>query len=363
MISTSTSSSAERHLAILAVTDGEQCRQKQPQPLPRFSPTEQVVQQLIDYLPDGLLLLNHASNIELISRCFFSLFGLDYEPAHWLNQPAQALWSRVQPFVASPAGLFDQVSSISHTNGPTCHEQLTLYCGTVLSCEAAPAADGGWLLRLRDVSEQQHQLKELQSIACIVEPSPNLVVRIGANKQQLYANPAARRLGGSLPRAQRVKVQHQLRAGAIAAFIQAKPLPMEVKIGELTFNVSAVPFPEKAYVDLYFNDITERELVRRQLHEHQLFMEQVLDTIPALVFVRDAEQNFVFQNQATQNALQATPLANGQIPAPDSQSAQELAEYAAVDAQVLATGEEVTLEETLTLANGITQWYHTVKRP
>ncbi len=202
-----------------------------------------------------------------------------------------------------------------------------------------------------------------ESISRIPDENPNPIVRIGANAQQLHANAAAKALGRSLSRAEQVRVQRQLRAGTAASLAQQLPHQVEVEIGKQVFCISVVPLPTEGYVSLYFADITEREAIRRELHEHQDFMQQVLDTIPTMVYVRDPEQKIVFRNQAMASLTQASPFVPGVPPAPDSLAARELARYAANDARVLATSEEVASEDWLTLADGSVRWFYTVKRP
>ena len=211
--------------------------------------------------------------------------------------------------------------------------------------------------------ESSQQLGPLRSAYCIPDENPHPIMRIGADARQLYANAAARQLGRRLSRAEQVRVQRQLRAGAAAALAQASIHEVIVPVGESVFSVSVVPLPEEGYVNLYFADITEREAIRRQLHEQQDFMQQVFDTIPTIVYVRDAQHNIVFQNHAMTALVAASPFAKAQPPAPDSVAAGELALYANNDARVLATGREVATEESLTLADNSTKWFYTIKRP
>ena len=324
-----------------------------------------VVAQLTQYLPTGLLLLDASGRVELVTDRFLTLLNLAAEPGAWAGWTGAALLGAAQQQLLAPTDVFADLHEPAPPTAPPRQRLLHLRHGPVLSCEVVPAAGGAWLLSLRDVSAEQRRLGELEAIGGIPERSPNPVVRLGADQQQRYANAAARHLGLGQPRAERVRLQRLLRARAAAALAgQADELPVEVSLGARMFKVSAVAVPARGYVDLYFNDITEREAVRRQLHEHQLFMEQVLDTIPTIVFVRDAEQRFVFQNQAMQTLVRASPVPPD--PAhidPDSQLARELAEYAAIDQLVLSTGAEVAREEQFTLADGTPHWFYTVKRP
>ena len=200
-----------------------------------------------------------------------------------------------------------------------------------------------------------------QALAYLPDENPSPVVRIGVNLQQLYANSAARALGSHLTRAERVRVQHVLRAGTRKALAQGMPELLAIQVGRYTFDVSVMPLPGQRHANLYFADVSEREAARLQLRENQQFMEQVLDTIPAAVMVRDAAQQLVFGNQAMHALWEISPF-NGPRPLPP-QTITELKDSAALDAQVLATGEEVTLEESLTLSDGSTRWFYAVRRP
>ena len=93
--------------------------------------------------------------------------------------------------------------------------------------------------------------------------------------------------------------------------------------------------------------------------EQQEFMQQVLDTNPSAIYVRDAEGRFVFSNRAMAQLSGA-----GHAPErPEAEQARDAARYAAGDDLVLATGQEITSEDRLPLATGEMRWFHSVKRP
>jgi PAS domain S-box-containing protein len=219
--------------------------------------------------------------------------------------------------------------------------------------------------RIRELTDALARAREaeqlVESLNRLRDENPNPIVRIGANLQQQFANAAARRLGQSMSRAEQVRVQRQLRAGVQAALGQEGEHREEVVIGERIFDVCVVPFAAGSYANLYFSDVTEREAARQQLREHQQFMEQVLDTIPTVVLVRDAQQHLVFGNQAMRTAWLASPF-SGPRPLPP-QTLAELHRSAELDAQVIATGEDLALEESLTLNDGSMRWYYAVRRP
>ncbi|WP_345127101.1 ATP-binding protein [Hymenobacter antarcticus] len=233
---------------------------------------------------------------------------------------------------------------------------------TSLDNSSALAAAKQRIRELTEALDRAHQAEQqVESLNRLRDENPNPIVRIGANLQQQFANAAARRLGLGMARAEQVHTQRQLRTGVQAALAQGAEHREVVIVGARIFDVCIVPFEQGSYANLYFSDVTEREAARQQLREHQEFMQQVLDTIPTVVFVRDTEQKLVFQNQAMLNLVEASPFAKPVPPTPESLA--EVARYAAIDTQVRATGQEMAREESFTLADDSTSWFYTVKRP
>ena len=92
--------------------------------------------------------------------------------------------------------------------------------------------------------------------------------------------------------------------------------------------------------------------------EQQEFMQQVLDTNPSAIYVRDEQGRLVFSNEAMMQlagAGQLTlaspwPVVGERIPATG-------------DDLVLATGQEIMSEDHLTMTTGEGRWFHSVRRP
>ena len=348
---------AERRIQVLTA-DQERVRR-----------ADQMVEHISDRLCEGLILLDATGSIVMATRSFGRLLGLGEDSAAWHGRSVAYLVAQVQPLLAAPLDLASWATPHSQKLKTAQYELFRLRNGQVLACEIMPApagagAGGITLITLRDVSEQQRLLADVKLISCIPEQNPSPIVRIGANRQQLYANPAARLASRDLSRADQVQVQQRLRTAAATALAQAAPHQVEMAMGERAYTVSVVPFPQEGYVNLYFTDITERDAVRLQLRVQQQFMQQVLDTIPSTVYVRDADQKLVFQNRAMEVLVAATTsIQPTDVPVPSSVADQEMASYAEADIQVLATGEEVTTENQLTLPNGLVNWFYTIKRP
>ncbi len=333
-----------------------------------------LVDQLVEHLAgrphEGLILLDVAGNVVLATRRLFRLLGLPDAPEAWQGKSAFRLAARVQPLLAAPRSLLSWLDKEPQKFKTARQEFITLHTGAVLACEIMPApAEAGpvgtTLLTLRNVTEQQRQVATLKSISNIADQHPSPIVRIGACGQQLYANLAARQASQHLPWPGRMAVQQQLRTAARAALVQAATHELKVSMGERTFCVTVMPFGAEGYVNLYFAETTEREAGRREQQLQQQVQQQVFDTISTIVFVRDGQKGLIFQNRAMQNLVKLSPVP----PDPDnvgsdtnSQPGRDLAAYAAVDRQVLETGEEISREEPFILANGLKHWFYTTRR-
>ncbi|MGI4863661.1 MAG: ATP-binding protein [Janthinobacterium lividum] len=210
-----------------------------------------------------------------------------------------------------------------------------------------------------ELAKLRRQVAELQALAQIPELNPNPVVRLAANGRQLYANVAALRLSEGLSRAEQVRVRQQLRT---AARLGASGQPL--RVGNRYFDLSAVTnlVPEGS-VTLYLAETTDRVHIEQQMADQQEFISEILATMPNPVFVRNAAGTIVFENRAATEVRRRTvhlhPMATQPLTA---QQAQQVASYYATDAQVLATGEPLETEATLTLASGEERHFCTMKR-
>jgi signal transduction histidine kinase/DNA-binding NarL/FixJ family response regulator len=210
-----------------------------------------------------------------------------------------------------------------------------------------------------ELAALRQQAASFAALADISEHNPNPVFRLDARGRQLYANCAARTLAQGLPRREQVRVRQQLRA---AARLGATSQPL--RVGERYFQLSTVhTLPPPGSITVYLAETTDRVLIERQLAEERAFISEILDTMPNLVFVRDAAGTLVFENRATTELRHISgylhPTA-AQPPTPAQE--QERIAYQGRDAQVLATGEPMANESWLTLAEGEQRCYQTSRR-
>ena len=210
-----------------------------------------------------------------------------------------------------------------------------------------------------ELAALRQQVAHFEALAQIPEHNPNPVLRLDANGRQLYANYAARCLAQGLSRREQVRVRQQLRT---AARFGATSQPL--RIGERYFQLSTIDtLPPTGSVSMYLAETTDRVLIERQLADQQDFINEILATMPNPVFVRDADNNIVFENRATTELRYLTGyLHPTAAQRPTAIQDKERAIFYATDAQVLATGEPLETESHVTLASGEQLCFYTVKR-
>ncbi|MDU0372479.1 ATP-binding protein [Hymenobacter endophyticus] len=192
--------------------------------------------------------------------------------------------------------------------------------------------------------------------------NPNPVYCLAPDGGLLYANPAALRLRQELGPEAMDELRHQAVGWVQEALAVGSEQQHEVSSQNRYFTLCAVPGPDKLSATLYIVEVTERVKAERERAAQQAFTEQVLNSLPSMVYVRDPAGRYVYANQATHDAL-AKLSATKPVPAVAEQQALNMASYAATDAQVLSTGQELALEQQLMLPSGEERWVHTVKRP
>ena len=199
---------------------------------------------------------------------------------------------------------------------------------------------------------------ELHALRLLADLNPHPVLRFDVQGEQLYANGAARQLLGTLAPAELAAVSQQLRAALTLGADCA------ITVGERSFRGQAVAsVPPAGSITLYLVETTQQVLAERLLAEQGSLIEQILDTTPNPVFVRNAQAEIVFANRASVELRRQTSHLHPTHAQPATpQLAQELASYQARDAHVLRTGEQLISEGQMTLATGEQRWLRTVRR-
>ncbi|MBB5189560.1 PAS domain S-box-containing protein [Silvimonas terrae] len=105
-------------------------------------------------------------------------------------------------------------------------------------------------------------------------------------------------------------------------------------------------------------DITQMKATEEALFQQQLFVHQIIDSSPNLIFVRDKHGRFLLVNRATQTTLGHELLVQSHLAAHD-----QAMPFTTGDTEVLEHGETVRIVDHWTLPNGRTHWFDITKQP
>ena len=343
---------------------------------------------LLDHLPDGLLLLDADQRVVLANDQLCRLLGLPLPARQWLGQPLAELARHLppDPAAAGAAGL----PALGAAPGP---DMLALGNGRQLEQKVQPVALGaatGWLLCYRPAPDHPAPPDAQRTFyETILDEVPVEIAVLDEQRRYVYVNPQAvpdpahrawligrtiteycARYGFPLALAtQRDRMFEKAEVSTDPIFWDDRtPLPTGDVYHQRQFTLlpkaGQVPYMLGCGLDVTARVQAEERSQRSEAarREQQEFMRQVLDTNPNLIYVRDAAGAVVFGNRAMLRLEELDAQAPLSTEVQQAQ-ARDAAAYAAVDAQVLATGQEVVAEERTTSPTGEQRWYYTIKRP
>ncbi len=111
-------------------------------------------------------------------------------------------------------------------------------------------------------------------------------------------------------------------------------------------------------------DITTRKKFEKELALQKEFIEQLFDTDPNLIFVRDGNRQMIYCNRAVAELVGMTrdeflSVENNMFPATPDQTEK----YFEMEQRVINQGEELMLEEQIPDSKGVIHYYQTIKKP
>ncbi len=114
----------------------------------------------------------------------------------------------------------------------------------------------------------------------------------------------------------------------------------------------------------YAIDVTESALLQKKTKEQQWFIQQIIDTDPNYIYVKDKEGELLLVNQACANLFEVTKeeLIEKGVSFINKHAVQ-IEFNRDTDLAVIETGQNVEVEEELILADGTRRWLHTTKAP
>jgi PAS domain S-box-containing protein len=137
------------------------------------------------------------------------------------------------------------------------------------------------------------------------------------------------------------------------------PIRFEYALGDentqYTFEARLAPLSLRDCV-VIIRDISHIKATEAALFKQQLFTQQIIDASPSLIFIRDHHGRFLLVNQTTQTLLGHDLLVHSHMGLDEDTPI-----LSAGDAEVLANGETLRIEDHCVLANGRTHWFDITK--
>ena len=162
-----------------------------------------------------------------------------------------------------------------------------------------PSGDGGSVNIMGfDITDRQAVYRRAAELAKFPGENPNPVLRITMDGTVLYANDAARETWGLI-----VESEPPVLAGSLLRAIHKVGTADARKDIEFATGGSVLAFvmtkvAAESYINLYGRDVTERKRVERALRESQELLRVVIDSVPAVINVKDLNGIFLLANPA-----------------------------------------------------------------
>ena len=355
---------------------------------------QQQLSALTGHLREGLLLFDQARRVMLVNERMRLLFNLSHSTTDWVGQPLALLTAEMREHMADPLAYDTNVSALLEhlTTGEPYSTQLPLRDGRVIERDVLRVSLGdeqGYLFTYRDVTDrlaaERERDKQRLFYETVLDELPVEVAVLNEDFRYVYANyqavpdPEQRAwlLAGHsiLEFCERYGYPTSLAAHRQRMFAEAQlssepifwddhtPRPGGSLVHQRQFKLlSRAGQPERPYMLGAGLDVTARVRAEERsqrseaaVREQQQFMEQVFDTTPNAIFVRDAAGHLLFSN------FMMAELA-AQLGRPGAVASASHPWHAALDARVLENGEEPATEDTLTLPGGEVRWFHTTQR-
>ncbi len=122
--------------------------------------------------------------------------------------------------------------------------------------------------------------------------------------------------------------------------------------------------PLESHLSGFSIDVTERKQAEEAVRRQQAFIRSVIDTVPNLISVRDANGNFLLANRSFAELLETTVDDLLQRNAAEVYfNADDLARYQQDNKTVLETGQTLKVEQSFTKSDGSLRWFLVTKAP
>ncbi|WP_176216896.1 PAS domain-containing protein [Andreprevotia lacus] len=182
------------------------------------------------------------------------------------------------------------------------------------------------------------------------------------NKSSLSHHPSTQENEAKLTTLLPARIARQYLEGLIAVQSSQQPQQFEYQLTgddgkSRAFEARLQPRSNKNCVAL-IRDITDLKDTEEALFNQQLFVHQIIDSSPNLIYVRDKHGRFLLVNRATQATLGHELLMQSHMGIDDGEQP-----FTEGDKEVLEDGATIRIVDHWTLPNGRTHWFDITKQP
>ena len=130
--------------------------------------------------------------------------------------------------------------------------------------------------------------------------NPSPVIRVSEGKILSFANPAAKQVLAQWEISLGEPVPANIAETANSALLEDRRRTDELRIGDRIYAIDFAPIRDANYVNLYFNDITERKQAEESLRESQLRHTRLIESAMDAIIAVDQQQRVIIFNPAAE---------------------------------------------------------------
>ncbi len=258
------------------------------------------LETLIGNLQAAILVEDQHRNIILTNQGFCDLFKIPAPPLALVGVDCSGSAEQSKHLFKNPEAFVSGITSILANKKPVLNEPLEMVDGTLLERDYVPIVFDnqyyGHLWKYSNVTEQAHVKEQLEFLARFPEENPAPIIRCTPNGTLLYSNQVGNELLGQLQTPGYEQHREELNKAIFHSYLHKERSIKEVSVANRCYNVNIIPIANKQYVNLYFNDITDRKRFQLELDKQKQFYETILNKIPTDIAVFDTKHRYTFVN-------------------------------------------------------------------
>jgi PAS domain S-box-containing protein len=222
------------------------------------------------------------------------------------------------------------------------------------------------------MTDQEDSISGLDEI--LFKENPNPILRIDKEGKVILFNKASEKLLESIASSGKI-ISNQWLNEINETLISGSERKTELEAEGIYFLVSFVPSGGKNFTDMFATDITglkkpvsqnttEKKKAKNKIIQDEEFLQQVIDDLPYLIFVKDHQGKYIFVNKAMamlSNTSKENIIGKNDFDLFGQKSVAENCQLS--DRKVIDTGKEISEEEVFINNEGQKFWFYTIKKP